>query len=137
MLCEVVIVCCCGVLYTLLELTNVKASADVFGTGGTNFGVLLLAAIVFLLSSSASLTFSCIVLLLTGGRFAAGAAGGLFDVFVWAAVVGVLELPCPTCFPGCFCWAAVEGVAGLPCPVFLGGCCLFNSKHVSANKFSG
>ena len=103
-------------LYTLLELTNVKASADVFGTGGTNLGVLFLAAIVFLLSS-AILTLSWIVLLFTGGRFAAGAAGG-FDIFVWADVVGVLELPCPTCFAGCFGWAAVEGVTGLPCPDF-------------------
>ena len=114
-----------------------KASADVFGTGGTNLGVLLLAAIAFLLSSSANLTFSWIVLLLTGGRFAAEAAGGLFDTLTWADVVGVLELPCPDWLVVCFGWAALEGVTDLPCPDFFGCCCLFSSKHISSNKFSG
>ena len=114
-----------------------KASADVLGTGGTNFEVLLLASIVFLLSSSANRTFSWIVLLLTGGMFTAGAAGGLFETLGWAAAVVVFELPCPNCLAVCFGWAALEGVTDLPCPDFFGCCCLFNSKHISSNKFSG
>ena len=79
----------------MLGLTNVNASADVFGTDGMNLGVLPLAAITFLRSSSANRTFSCIVLLLTGGRFTAGVVGGFLETLTWADVVGVLELPCP------------------------------------------